>query len=118
MAERNYGGGCHCGKVRFEVATDPAQAIACNCSHCAKAGLWLTFVTPDKFRLLSSREVQTEYRFNKHVIEHLFCAGCGVQSYANGKMPDGNAMVAINVRCLDDIDISTLSPKPFDGRSL
>ncbi len=51
MAEvKTYTGGCHCGAVRFEAATDPAEAIACNCSHCAKHGLWLTFVTRHRSR--------------------------------------------------------------------
>ena len=43
----SHAGGCHCGKVRFEVTTDPTQAMACNCSICAKHGLWLTFVNPE-----------------------------------------------------------------------
>ncbi len=36
---------------------------------------------------------------------------------ANGKTPDGKAMVAINVRCLDGIDVAKLKTKPFDGKS-
>ncbi|MEA2966592.1 MAG: hypothetical protein QOI46_6690, partial [Alphaproteobacteria bacterium] len=31
---------------------------------------------------------------------------------------NGDEMVAVNVRCLDDVDISALAPTPFDGRSL
>jgi len=27
-------------------------------------------------------------------------------------------MFAVDVRCLDGVDVSKLSPKPFDGRSL
>ncbi len=119
MAEKmqTYQGGCHCGAVRYETKTDPSQAIACNCSHCAKAGLWLTFVKPDQFKLLAGEDEQTEYMFNKHMIHHLFCPTCGVQSYATGKGKDGEQYYAINVRCLDDLDISDLNPKPFDGKS-
>jgi hypothetical protein len=32
-------------------------------------------------------------------------------------MPDGKPMAAVNVRCVDDIDLGALQPKPFDGRS-
>jgi hypothetical protein len=117
MAEQNYTGGCHCGAVRYEVTTDPDMAIACNCSHCGKLGLTLTFATPDKFRLLSGEGAQTEYRFNKRVIQHLFCPVCGTQSYAVGRTPDGKAVIAVNVRCLDGIDVATLDPKPYDGKS-
>jgi hypothetical protein len=113
-----YEGSCHCGKVRFEVTADPGEAIACNCSHCAKHGLWLTFVKADQFKLLSRESELTEYLFNKRVIQHLFCPTCGVEAFARGTAKDGKQTYAINIRCLDGVDISTLSPKPFDGRSL
>jgi hypothetical protein len=115
---KSYGGGCQCGRVRYEVETDPQQAIACNCSNCARHGLWLTFATPDRFKLLAGEDALVDYRFNRHVIHHLFCSTCGVESFARGKAPDGRETIAVNVRCLDGVDISTLSPKPFDGRSL
>jgi hypothetical protein len=114
---KTYTGGCHCGKVRYEVTTDPAQAIACNCSNCAKHGLWLTFAKADQFKLLSGENELADYLFNKRVIHHLFCRTCGVESFARGSGPDGQPTVAINVRCLDGIDVSTLAPRPLDGRS-
>ena len=118
MALKKYSGGCQCGKVRYEVATDPSQAIACNCSNCSRHGLWLTFAMPDQFKLLSGEDALVDYQFNKHVIHHLFCPACGVESFARGKTQDGRDMIAVNVRCLDGVDIATLAPKPFDGRSL
>jgi hypothetical protein len=118
MAEtKNYSGGCHCGRVRYETTTDPSQAIACNCSICAKHGLWLTFVPPQHFKLLSGLDDLADHQFNKHIIHHLFCRTCGVESFARGKSRDGKDMFAINVRCLDGIDIAKLKPKPLDGRS-
>jgi hypothetical protein len=41
-----------------------------------------------------------------------------VQAFARGTGPDGAAMIALNVRSLDGIDISILKPEHFDGRSL
>jgi hypothetical protein len=41
-----------------------------------------------------------------------------VGAFSRGKNPKGEDMVAVNVRCLDDIDIAALTPTPFDGRSL
>ena len=34
------------------------------------------------------------------------------------EIPDGTEMIAANVRCLDDIDLDSMKPMPFDGRSL
>jgi len=115
---KTYPGGCHCGKVRFEATTALGQVIACNCSICVKRGLWLTFVRPEQFRLLAGEGELQDYRFNKRVIQHLFCPTCGVEAFARGKTKDGGDMLAVNVRCLDGVDIATLAPKPFDGRSL
>jgi hypothetical protein len=39
-----------------------------------------------------------------HRIHHLFCSTCGIESYARGKSADGADMVAINLRCLDNVD--------------
>ena len=110
-------GGCHCGAVRYEAATDLAQVISCNCSICTKRGLLLSFVPVEKFRLLAGEDQLADYQFNRHVIHHLFCRGCGVESFARGAMPDGTKMVALNVRCLDDVDVGALTLTPFDGRS-
>ena len=115
---KTYDGGCHCGKVRYQVVTDPTEAIACNCSQCARHGLWLTFASPEEFRLLSGEGSLVDYRFNKKVIHHLFCRDCGVESFARGNTKDGREVFAVNIRCLDGVDISALSPKPFDGKSL
>lgn len=115
---KTYTGGCHCGRVRYEATTDPAKAIACNCSICSKQGLWLTFVKPAQFKLLSGLEALQEYRFNKHVMHHQFCRTCGVEAFARGRAKDGKDMFAVNVRCLDGVDIAKLNPAPFDGRNL
>jgi hypothetical protein len=39
-------------------------------------------------------------------------------SFAHGTAPNGSEMVAVNVRCLEDVDIGALNLTPFDGRSL
>ena len=111
-------GGCHCGDVRFKVTTDLAQVMRCNCSICTKKGHLLTFVSPDKFELVSGEGKTTDYQFNKKVIHHLFCSRCGIASFGRGIGPDGKEMYGINVRCLDGVDLSTLSIIDFDGKSL
>jgi len=117
MAERTYTGGCHCGKVRYEASLDLDQTMACNCSRCSKLGWILTFTPAEKFTLLSGENELTDYLFNKHAIHHLFCSTCGIESFARGKKPDGTEMAAVNVRCLDGVDIGALKPTPVDGRS-
>ena len=115
---KTYVGGCHCGNVRFEVDVELREVIECNCSICAKTGSRLTFVAPKQFRLLAGGDRLSDYQFKSKTIHHLFCPVCGIRSFARGKGPDGGEMVAINVRCLEDVDPSALTLRPFDGRSL
>lgn len=112
-----YTGGCQCGAVRYSVKADISRPIACNCSRCGRLGSVLAFAPADDFTLISGEDSLTEFQFNKHVIHHLFCKVCGVQSFSHGVRPDGTRMAAINVRCLDGVDPNTLDPQKFDGRS-
>jgi hypothetical protein len=116
---RTYSGGCHCGRVQYEVTTDLAQVMSCNCSICSKRGSLLSFVPASQFAHTKGSDADlTEYTWNKHVIRHLFCPVCGILSYAKGIDPKGNEMVAINVRCLDGVDPDALAVTKFDGRRM
>ena len=103
---KTFTGGCHCGLVRFECTTDLAMVTACNCSICTKRGLHFAFVAPASFQLRAGDDNLREYRFNKHVIHHQSCRDCGVEVFARGNKPDGTAVVALNVSCIDGIDLA------------
>lgn len=110
-------GGCHCGAVRFEVELGLDRVISCNCSICSKRGHWLAFAPASQFRLLLGENELGEYRFNTHKIGHTFCRVCGIGAFGRGTMPDGTPTVAINVRCLDDVDLDAIHPVAYDGKS-
>ena len=112
-----YEGSCHCGEVHFKVDVDLSNPITCNCSYCQRRGSILAFTPADNFELEKGEEKLTEYRFNKKKIQHLFCSVCGMQSFARAVAPDGTDTVAVNVRCLEGVDIESLKPTLFDGRS-
>ena len=110
-------GSCHCGKVAFEVESDLEQVMACNCSHCSRKGYLLNFVPRGALTVLRGEEDLTTYRFNTHTISHRFCSTCGCAPFAEGKKPTGEATAAINVRCLETVDLAGLEPVPVDGCS-
>lgn len=113
-----YDGSCHCGAVTFEVDGDaPGEAMSCNCSHCRRKGFLLSFVPVETFRLTGGESVLTTYTFNKHAIEHRFCATCGCQPFGAGPGPDGEGMAAVNLRCVPSIDLDALDIKKVDGAS-
>lgn len=114
----NYKGSCHCGNIAFEVDGELTGAMACNCSICSRKGSLLWFVPRDKLQLLTSGEGVGTYTFNKHHIKHHFCETCGIHPYAEAVDSKGKPTAAINVRCLEDIDLASVPIKHFDGRSL
>jgi hypothetical protein len=110
-----HAGGCHCGRVRFEVVA-PAniEVSECNCSICSKAGYLHLIVPATRFVLVSGREALTTYTFNTGTAKHLFCSVCGVKSfYVPRSHPDG---FSVNARCLDVGTVEGMTVTPIDGR--
>lgn len=109
-------GGCHCGRVRFEVeAPAEIEAIECNCSVCSKSGFLHLIVPESRFVLIRGSEDLATYTFNTRVAKHLFCKVCGIKSfYVPRSNPDG---YSVNVRCLEPSTITRIIVKPFDGKN-
>jgi hypothetical protein len=110
-----HAGGCHCGRVRFEVTAPAAIHVnECNCSMCSKSGYLHLIVPADRFTLLSGHEVLTTYTFNTGTARHLFCSVCGIKSfYVPRSHPDG---FSVNARCLDEGTVETMTIEQTNGR--
>ena len=113
-----YRGSCHCGRVKFEADGEIASAMSCNCSICQRKGALMWFVPRSALRLLTPDEDAGSYGFGKHQIRHRFCTVCGIHPYGEATSPAGEAMAAINLRCIEDIDLAAIPVTSFDGRSL
>jgi hypothetical protein len=111
----HHTGGCHCGRVRFEiVAPADLEVSECNCSICSKSGYLHLLVPKSRFRLLSGQEDLRVYEFNTRTAQHFFCGVCGVKSfYVPRSNPEG---YSVNARCLDPQTIHSMKVTPFDGR--
>ena len=91
MPNMKYKGSCRCGRVAFEVEGEIKGAIACNCSICQRKGSLLWAVPREKLRLRTPEDAASTYMFNKH---------------------------AVNIRCLEGVDLSAIPVQNYDGRSL
>ena len=112
---KTFEGGCHCGRVRFRVRSDFARVSDCNCSICTKKGFLHLIVPLVQFELLSGADNLTTYTFNTGIAKHTFCKTCGIHSFYTPRSdPD---KIDVNVRCLDNIDLSTVEIAPFDGQN-
>jgi hypothetical protein len=109
-------GGCHCGKVRFEVdAPTILEVQLCNCSICSMSSYLHLIVPRSSFRLLTPWEEIATYRFNTRVARHHFCRTCGIKSfYVPRSNPDG---ISVNARCLDPATVERVRVSSFDGQN-
>jgi hypothetical protein len=112
-----YQGSCHCGQVAFEVEGEIPDLMACNCSMCQRKGILMWFVPRESMKLLTAPENMGTYTFNKHLIKHSFCPTCGIHPFGEAPSPSGQEMAAINVRCLEGVDLAAFKVNQFDGRS-
>ena len=113
-----HAGSCHCGRIAFTLEGDIGQVIDCNCSMCRRRGGLLAFFPRSAMTLSTPERDIATYTFNKHVIHHQFCPTCGCAPFGFGQGPGGQEMAAINLRCLEDVDLGAIKRKPVDGRSL
>ena len=112
-APTTHRGGCHCGRVRFEVdAPARIDVLQCNCSMCRMTGFLHLIVPATRFRLLQGADALTEYRFGTGAARHLFCAHCGIKAfYVPRSHPDG---YSVDARCLDAGTVASMSVSLFD----
>ena len=115
-AKVTHKGGCHCGRIAFEIdAPANLEATICNCSICRMCGFVHLFVAKTDFRLLRGADAIETYTFNTGTAKHYFCRHCGIKSYYVPRShPDG---YSINVNCIDPDTIGSLVTTPFDGRN-
>ena len=109
-------GGCHCGRVRFEVEAPASVAVTeCNCSICSMTGYLHLIVPKSDFRLVQGQDELETYTFNTGVARHCFCRHCGIKSfYVPRSHPDG---ISVNLRCIDEGTLECVDRNAFDGRN-
>jgi hypothetical protein len=119
--KKTYEGGCHCGRVRYQVDVDlEAGTGRCNCSICAKKRFWGAQVKPADFRLLTAPQDVGDYQFTAgSTVHHRFCKHCGIHAFGDGHVEQtGGAFVSVNIACLDGVtpeELAALPVRYMDG---
>ncbi len=112
-----YKGSCQCGKVAFEAEGEIKGGLACNCSMCSRRASLLWFIPQGSLKLTTPEDAAASYTFNKHVIRHRFCPVCGIHTHGEGVDPKGNRIAAVNLRCIEGLDLDALPVQHYDGRA-
>src|SRR4051812_14238035 len=112
-----FKGRCHCGKTTYAVEAEIQPATACNCSICSSRGYLLWFLPGEKLKLETPLENLSSYTFNPHKIRHYFCPTCGGAPFGMA-VHEAKPMAAVNLRCLEGVDMQKVEVKHFDGKKL
>ena len=108
-----YQGSCHCGRVAFELEARLDYVMECNCSLCRRVGALWHGASESSFRITSGEDELVLYQFNTKTAKHYSCKHCGVHPFSRPRLDPSRW--AVNVRCIDGVDLSTLPKKHFDG---
>jgi hypothetical protein len=113
---KTYKASCHCGRIQIEVTADLSEVFDCNCSICARSGFLHWYIAPEQVRLLTQNVQLSTYVWRVVTGGHHFCPTCGVAVIRTStQFPPP---VSINARCLEGVDVATLTIRPFDGKHL
>ena len=92
--------------VRFEADLNLDHVRSCDCSMCRRRGGLLHRVEDSDLRLLTPLDDLTLYQWHTRTAKDYFCPTCGIQPFRRPRTAP--EQWSINVRCLDDVDLSAI----------
>jgi len=107
---------CHCGAVRFEIASKPTSVTECNCSICRRLGVRWAYYHPDEVKVLCEPGATAVYMWNEKCIEFHHCVTCGCTTHYEGLGEDPRRVV--NARLMNPDDIRGVPIRHFDGAKM
>ena len=120
-------GSCHCGFIKFAVTAVIDHVRQCNCSICTKRGSLNFRVNNNQLQIKTPLTDLSLYQWGTKTAKDYFCPTCGIMPFrkpsaltsaeiAAGKEPfDG---WAINVRCIEGLDLGRLPIVHINGAVL
>lgn len=113
-AHEIYHGACHCGRVTFELKARLGVVTDCNCSVCRRRGALWHGTSDANLRITGEEHLQL-YQFGTMTAKHYFCRHCGIHPFVRPRLDP--TRWAVNVRCIDGVDLSALEVRLFDGQN-
>jgi hypothetical protein len=114
--KQNYKGSCHCGEVKFEVRLVLDHVRVCDCSVCFKRGALNYRVENADLDLLTPLLDMNLYQWHTKTAKDYFCSNCGILPFRRPRTAP--ELWTVNLRCLDDVDLSGLPIKNVHGSKL
>lgn len=95
------------------MRADLAYVVDGNCSICRRRGaLWQPASDAD-LHILGGEADLARYEFTTKTAKHYFCRHSGIHPFIRPRRDPSSW--AVNVRCIDGVDLATMTVLPFDG---
>ncbi len=114
MSQR-FEGSCHCKAIAFELEADLTYLVDCNCSVCRRKGALWHGATDAQLTITQGEDALSAYQFLTKTATHYFCKTCGVHPFVRPRL--NPKAWAVNIRCIDEVDLASLPVIPFDGHN-
>jgi hypothetical protein len=102
--------------VSFELDAQLDYVMECSCSLCRRVGALWHGASDASLRITAGEAELTLYQFNTMTARHYACRHCGVHPFSRPRLEPSRW--AVNVRCIDGVDLSSLPLMRFDGAKL
>ena len=102
--------------VRFTIEAEIDHVRVCDCSICNRRGALIHRVEETSFKLLSSWDDLTIYKFHTHQATDYFCKTCGILPFRRPRTAPH--LWAINVRCIEGVELNRLHVEHVNGSKL
>jgi hypothetical protein len=104
-------GGCQCGRVRYTVQADPAEAALCHCKMCQKAtgGVAAALAEVQQSEVIWQGE--PDWYDSSPFAQRAFCSQCG--SPIGYRWREGSTKIGLTIGSFDDP--SSFRPKYHFG---
>ena len=111
MSKVEKSGGCQCGKVRYTVQVDPAEAYLCHCKMCQRAtgGFAAAFVGVKQADVAWAGE--PDWYESSPIARRPFCSSCGTP--IGFRFAEGSSNMDLTIGSFDDP--SEFTPKHHFG---
>lgn len=104
---------CHCGAVRLLAPRAPEQVTECNCSICRRLGArWAYYERAEV--TLNRPGSSRPYVWGDRMVAFHRCRTCGCVTHCLS-LDAARPRMAVNARMMDELDISKLHIRHFDG---